>query len=640
MPKEAFEITKFNVGIATSPSSRDMLPNAAVHSENIDSLTEQGKLVPIPDQTNWINYTGTSFAEVPSASNERTLVVFDESNGNLNHVTDVYEKTGSMSLDGAIGQLSNVGSVNFVTHNNEVHIATKSSSSDVPSTPKVISYLDARTQFGANSTTGFQLFDAELHNPDDFITATVTESGTNADIDFDAGMHHYGFSVVYDEYQESPLYYDRTGNNVLQHSKVEGNTSGNAPGKSISVQVTVDTSDAKFTKRITAIRIYRGFSPSGFLATGFYRLVKEIDLSPSTGWTTNGNNKIYTFVDTNESLGASYDNNTGIPQTLESVRLDYILSTKLDNCKFAAHCYQPEIGLNESKTYIFKSKPYRLNTFDWTNDYVRIDFIPTAIIGYLGKLYVFGENTMLKINPSTLVIEDEFEGVGCLNQNCLYVTEYGLAIASDKNIYLHNGNTPAPIGDVINEGSNYSWQNRLSTYSPFILYEPKRNSLLFFFQTDLVQGDEQWAWVYNISQTRWDLYNFGNTVFKGGYNNRDGDVVVADANSLEKLLSSNTQKPFVWESGDMNMGSDSQRKIFFKIYVFGTGTIDVQYSVDKAALTSAQSVDTSVLTNEANGITLTPGASRKGKTIKVRVAGTNGEKVDSIVVVMRKLSIK
>ena len=90
----------------------------------------------------------------------------------------------------------------------------------------------------------------------------------------------------------------------------------------------------------------------------------------------------------------------------------------------------------------------------------------------------------------------------------------------------------------------------------------------------------------------------------------------------------------------MNMGSDSQRKIFFKIYVFGTGTIDVQYSVDKAALTSAQSVDTSVLTNEANGITLTPGASRKGKTIKVRVAGTDGEKVDSIVVVMRKLSIK
>lgn len=637
MPKEAFEITKFDKGVVTSPSSRDIMANAAIEAKNIDCLTEQGKLVPIPGETTWFAYSGTEMAELPANNDERDLIIFDNATGNLNHVTDVYEQTGSRSLAGSIGTLSNTSDVTFETHNKEVYIGGRTSTYNVPIVSKMIKYLDSRTQFGANSTTGYTLFDAELYNPDAYLTVSVTESTTNADIEYDEQTYHYGFSVVYDEYQESPLYYDKVGNNVLQHFKSHQHSSTNNPTKGINVQITVDTTDTKFTKRITGIRVYRAISPlSTFLATGYYRLVKEIDVTASTGWTTSGTDKIYTYTDKNDTASQSYDNNTGMPQSLDNFSVDYKLSTKINNSIFVANCYQPDIGLQDSSSYIFKSKAYRPSMFDWANDYLRIEFIPTAITSFLGKLYVFGENRMLKINPNNMIVEDDFEGVGCLNQRSVLVSEYGMLIASDKSIYLHNGNTPAPISDVINEGSTYAWQNRDTTYDSFVLFEPKRNSFLVFFETS---SNEQCAWAFNISQQRWDLYTYSNA-FKGGYLNRDGEVVVSDSNSLERLFTSGTQKNFEWRSADLNMGSDSQRKIFFKVYVFGTGTIDVQHSVDKASLSSATSVDTSVLTNEANGITLPAGAGRKGKTISVKVSGGNGEKVDSIAIIMRKLSMK
>lgn len=645
MPKEAFEIKSFDVGVATSPSSRDVAPNAAVHSENIDSLTEQGKLVPIPGQTNWINYTGTDFAELQRVNQvgERDLIIYDNSGnaGNLNLVSDVYEFNSAKSLDGAIGSLGNQPDVNFVTNNSELHIGGTSNSFNLPATAKSIIFLNARTQFNTGSTTGYNLFDSECHNPDDFLTITVAESTQNAVVPYSDAAYHYAFSVVYDEYQESPLYFEENiGINTWgRHAKVDENSANNNTNKGIQVTIAIDTGDTKFTKRITNLRVYRGTSPrSQFKAVGFYRLVKDFNLMTYAGASTNGNTKTITFHDLNEELGTSYEDNTGIPQTLETTHVNYKLSEKLDNSLFIADCMQSDIGF-ESQTYIFKSKPYRFNTFDWTLDYVRIDFLPTALASFLGKLYVFGENKMIKVNPQTLVVEDEFDGVGCLNQNCVLVTEYGMAIADDRNIYLHNGSNPAPISNVINEGSNYSWQNRLKSYDSFMLFDSKRNSIITFFQTDLVQGDEQWAWAYNISQSRWDLYKFGNTVFKGGYNNKDGDVVIADSNSLEKLFTSTTELAFTWQSGDLNIGTDSQRKIFFKIYVFGTGYIDVQYSIDKGSFSSASSVNASTLTNEANGITL-PANARKGKTIAVKVSGTNGEKVDSIAIVLRKLSIK
>ena len=48
MPKEVLEITDFNQGTVTTPSERDITPETAAYSLNIDPLTEDGKLIGVP----------------------------------------------------------------------------------------------------------------------------------------------------------------------------------------------------------------------------------------------------------------------------------------------------------------------------------------------------------------------------------------------------------------------------------------------------------------------------------------------------------------------------------------------------------------------------------------------------------------
>ena len=49
MPKQLLEIKRFNVGTLLTPDSKDIPPEAASYSLNIDSVTEDGKLKGIPD---------------------------------------------------------------------------------------------------------------------------------------------------------------------------------------------------------------------------------------------------------------------------------------------------------------------------------------------------------------------------------------------------------------------------------------------------------------------------------------------------------------------------------------------------------------------------------------------------------------
>lgn len=48
MPKQLLEIKRFNIGTILAPDTKDIPPEAASYSLNIDSVTEDGKLKGIP----------------------------------------------------------------------------------------------------------------------------------------------------------------------------------------------------------------------------------------------------------------------------------------------------------------------------------------------------------------------------------------------------------------------------------------------------------------------------------------------------------------------------------------------------------------------------------------------------------------
>ena len=48
MPKSLHEINSFNLGVMLNASERDITPETAAYSLNIDPLTEDGKLIGVP----------------------------------------------------------------------------------------------------------------------------------------------------------------------------------------------------------------------------------------------------------------------------------------------------------------------------------------------------------------------------------------------------------------------------------------------------------------------------------------------------------------------------------------------------------------------------------------------------------------
>ena len=92
--------------------------------------------------------------------------------------------------------------------------------------------------------------------------------------------------------------------------------------------------------------------------------------------------------------------------------------------------------------------------FDWSENYLRIDNLPTAIAGFGGRIWVFDSNNTYKVNPEQFYIEDTFEGSGCIGSEAVSTSEFGLCYADKNNIYLHNGSAPQPIGTRILRSDN------------------------------------------------------------------------------------------------------------------------------------------------------------------------------------------
>ena len=132
----------------------------------------------------------------------------------------------------------------------------------------------------------------------------------------------------------------------------------------------------------------------------------------------------------------------------------YALSAQLNNQHYIGKCWH-EGYVDDATSYIFVSKVGKFDVFDWLVDFIKLPTVPTALTSFSGRIYAFDElNTYRIRGGNELFIEDIFEGVGCLNDDAVVSTDFGMFLADNKNIYMHNGRSAEPIGEAIVRGDS------------------------------------------------------------------------------------------------------------------------------------------------------------------------------------------
>ena len=278
---------------------------------------------------------------------------------------------------------------------------------------------------GTSDATAFKQSQVNFTN---FALSGVTSAGTGHEKQF------YAVSFLYDGYQESPLspwsMYD--------------------PANTQQITFTLRIYASGLSKRITHVNIYRSNGTGDSVPTGFFRLVDSI--STKYGWSETaqshtspnwGNYYEKDFID-NRDDGSSYEARVGISEAIDNTLPKYGLSAKVNNYLYIADC--SHIDIDNATNYLFKSRPFNFDQFNWARDSLLLPSKPTALESFNGRLYAFTENKIYVINPDGMYIEDTVDGVGCIHQNLVKATDIGMCFMDKNSVYLHDGNQIRDVG--------------------------------------------------------------------------------------------------------------------------------------------------------------------------------------------------
>lgn len=387
----------------------------------------------------------------------------------------------------------------------------------------------------------------------------------------------YTFSYLYDGFQDSPL---STQTKIYNGTSVDVTNGLDKSYKQITVTINLPKSNRlNISKRVTHILIWRR---NNFYES--YRFVKQVDLSKlNQGLTDEDNNYIIKIVD--KKSFETYENLTGISQTLLDTSLNYSVSTQVNDFLFITKAFHP--SLKENQNFIFRSKPGKFSIFDWANDYIALPSNPVALASFAGKLFAFSKEKMYKINPDQLFVESVLEGVGILNQNSIVVTDYGMFFCDANNMYHYDGSKAIPIGDtVIDNNSNPEWSIGYKKaikkalkkgYSPLVEFDAVNKCVYF-----IVQGYSEGVSSYVNTSSRAYCYSFKTGRFdyiempavKTSCISKNGDIILADGYQLwGNRLSTHKRKAWSWDSKLFDLGTLINDKKFKKIKVTGSPTL-------------------------------------------------------------------
>jgi hypothetical protein len=540
--------------------------------------------------------------------------------------TSQSERTGVSINFGYVPSTAATGADNYAAATDNIVVARQTSTAGFDKIAQAFSNGASQTFYRDHSVLG----------------VVATDHGNDTG-DLQSGFaYFYKTSMVYDGYQETPLSMETT---------IDVKTDA-----SNSTLVITINDYAQVPKRASAVKVYRAESPSNINTTpdSVYRLVKVIPFSKA--WTVSGVTYSYEFDDTGIK-GASFEAESGLAETLEGTLPRYALSAQLNNQHYIGKCWH-EGYVNDATSYIFVSKVGKFDVFDWLVDFIKLPTVPTALTSFGGRIYAFDElNTYRIRGGNELFIEDTFEGVGCLNDDAVVSTDFGMFFADNKNIYQHNGQSAEPIGEAIVRGdSAYSWQNRDTSYHTRAMYDATRRSVYFTFKED--GANKYYAWAWNIPRKRWDMLSFGNndtigtnsseqgdhepkgfyvlndTSLNVGYKNIGGDSAgsnqqAANSTHVTKFLGGATKRLWSWVSKDLTMGNDTQQKSIKKLLL--PSRIKANYSINS----SKPSAGSQVSNTQTRG-TYRLDVNQKATNLKVRLdSNAAGDECGAVGVLFR-----
>ena len=311
------------------------------------------------------------------------------------------------------------------------------------------------------------------------------DATSEANTAFGTKNYRYACSYTYDGYQEGPL------------GEPEEATATALNNKNRKITLKVGAIDSSGThiinrKRATHINLYRCEQMSEITGVdldnfSLYRLIESIPLDSrwSTGSETSGGITVYTkttsLVD-KYVVGATYDSIVGMSERIEDSSLNYSISTEINSTLFVTNATNDELEYNP--TYVYKSLPYKYNSFDWTRDFLAMPEVLTALVGFKGRVYGFSENNTYRIDPNNMYIEDTLEGIGCSSQESVVVTDYGMCFANRSHVYFMEGTIPQPISTPIDQSEHgrFGYQEQCSMiptgYNPVVTFDQNKTSFI------------------------------------------------------------------------------------------------------------------------------------------------------------------
>jgi hypothetical protein len=372
------------------------------------------------------------------------------------------------------------------------------------------------------------------------------------------------------------------------------------------------------------------------------------ELSNYGNWFDSGSDYKLAYFDDGRYIdgGATYEGNSGMPEptTRQSVR--YTINEVGGGYHWATNGQVEGEDDVDWQRYIFRSKKFRPNMFDWAREFLVLPRIPTALAWYNNYLYAFSENEIYKIHPELLIIEDTFTGAGCSNRQAVTVTEFGMFFCNVNACYqMHPDGTVETISDAISEDSpihttmdgwrtmaNFTLNDASSVLDKLmVLYEADKRSVLFFFEGTNI-ADTLEAFAYFIPTKEWYYWRLGIynnvTVNTGAFNGKDGEIYVSCDTDLGRLFANTTYTNGSWASKEFHLGKPSQNKSWNMIKwdaVAGTGTVAVTYGTDG--------------TTAIGGTVATSGAwiNTYKKTFQIYAALTGNARLDSLDIIVRPL---
>lgn len=652
MPQEVISIQYFG-GMVTNPHKEDIPDNMAVYANNVDPQAELGVLKGVEDdgasypaygsaiqavsESDWINYDD-------AGTTKYDLIFIDTTANDITAVKNFYGAEAARTLTDLV--TSDIVPRCVKTFNNAVQIGN-----GIDDKANAVYRLLAAKEFfngGAPTTlaVGLQIEYGECYNPGTlsglvsggFYPVGVVE---NAGVGgyFQANIRYiWAVSLVYDGLQETNLTgLEEGGANDLVASQV---------CTSITVTIRAYDANTNFTnvdKRITAVKLYRAESSDDQFANfGLFRLVKTIDINDAA-WTIDTDHYDFDYDDNGSYEGGqTYEEETGIPETLVYQSIRYALNEVGGGYHWVT-AGQPE---NETDAdwsrYLFRSKKFRPNMFNWTSEFLVLPEMPVALAWYNDRLYAFSPNTVCRINPELMYIEDTYFGAGASHRQSVLVSEYGLYSCNLNGAYAIRDSGIETISDSIAEtpssGSGYiGWKafaaaTDSSNFGRVVIKaEVDKRLILFVGATSAHASD---CLGYYLPTRHWYRFSLGGITLgssSGLYGGKDGEVYISNATASYRLFAGSGYRGATWVSKEFHLGEPSQNKSWHKIKwdatTPGSSSVAVVYGVEG--------------TDPATSATNDAYINIYKKTFQIKASttpnGTDNPKMDSLDIIFRRL---